>query len=172
MNHIEQVAHHEAAHAVLAIHYGMGLSGGIDLRAETSVDGAFGNVAVNLWQFDPTSSLEEQRRMLACNLAVVCAGASSDAKLKGISLGSALDAQPGDYKNAIEIARISGLADDENEVDYLVKDIGLVLASKDLAKREVWDAIVRVATATLKAGGKLSKEQVAALGAVSYPTGG
>lgn len=172
MNHTEQVAYHEAAHAVLAIHYGMGLSGGIDLNAETSVDGAFGNVAVNLWQFDSSTSLQEQKSVLVCNLAVICAGAASDAKLKGIPLTSALDAQPGDYKKAVEIARTCGLAADEYEVDFMVKEVGLVRASRDAEKREVWEAIVRVATATLEAGGKLSKEKVAALGAVSHSLGG
>ena len=73
MNHRELVAHHEAAHAVLAIRAGIGLSGGIDLDAPTSVDGAFGQAAVSLLVLDDSLPVDEQRLDLARNLPEVWA---------------------------------------------------------------------------------------------------
>jgi len=163
MDYREQVAHHEAAHAVLAIRYNMGISGGIDLDAATSVDGAFGNAAVNLIVLDAELPIKEQRLDLARNLAVVCAGAASDARVKQIAPGDALDAQPGDYRFAVEAAMASSLVADPDEADYVVKEVGLSHAVAEIAKPDVWAVISRVAAAVLDAGGRLSQADIEAL---------
>lgn len=164
MEHREQVAHHEAAHAVVALYLGMGVCGGIDLDAVTSMEGAFGNAAVNLFVADPSLPLEDQRLDLIRNLAVICAGAASDAKVKGETLENALEAQLGDRAVAIDHARAHPIVGSDEEAEHVVMKLGLPHAGTLVGKASVWDAIVRVAEAALSAGGKLDAAEVTALG--------
>lgn len=167
MNHREQVAHHEAAHAVLAICAGIGVNGGIDLDASTSVDGAFGQAAVNLLVIDNSMSVAEQRQDLARNLKIICAGAASDARIKGITPLEALQAQPGDYGVALRHARSSAVVESEEEAQYVVNEVGLSHAVEALSRAEVWAAIERVAAAVIVSGGRLDQNQVEAIGRIS-----
>lgn len=166
MNEREQVAHHEAAHAVLAIRAGIGVSGGIDLDAPTSVDGAFGQAAVNLLMLDDSLPVEEQKLDLARNLSIICAGAASDALITGATPLEALEAQPGDYSVALQHARSSSMVESDEEAFYVVTELGLSHAIKEVARVEVWAAIERIATAVIASGGQLEKDQVTALGTI------
>jgi hypothetical protein len=165
MNDREKVAHHEAAHAVLSIRAGFGVSGGIDLDAPTSVGGAYGNAAVNLLELDDALPEHEQRMDLARNIAVICAGAASDAKISGIEPCKALRAQPGDLKVALEHAGGSTMVRSPKEAVHVVMRIGLLQAVRLINCPEVWLAVERVAAAVLAAGGKLDGNQVTMLGA-------
>lgn len=166
MNHREQVAHHEAAHAVLAIRAGIGVSGGIDLDAPTSVDGAFGQAAVSLLVLDDSLPVDEQRLDLARNLSIICAGAASDARIKGVTPLEALEAQPGDYGVALQHAQSCSVVENEEEAQYAVTEVGLSHAVREVARVEVWAAIERVATAVIASGGRLEKDQVTTLGII------
>lgn len=168
MNHREQVAHHEAAHAVLAICAGIGVNGGIDLDAPTSVDGAFGQAAVKLLVLDSSLSVAEQRQDLARNLKIICAGAASDARIKGITPLEALQAQPGDYGVALQHARSSAVVESEEEAQYVVTEVGLPHAVDALSRVEVWAAIERVASAVIVSGGRLDQNQLEAIGRISF----
>src|SRR4051794_22135660 len=113
MNYREQVAHHEAAHAIMGISLGPGISGGIDLDATTSVAGATGNIMASLFVPDATLPEEEQRRDLMRNLMIFCAGAASDARITGRSLADALKMQPGDQSAAREHAKLHPILSEE-----------------------------------------------------------
>jgi hypothetical protein len=165
-NQREQIAHHEAAHAVLAIRAGVGVSGGIDLDAPTSVDGAFGQAAVNLLVLDDSLPVNEQRLDLARNLSIICAGAASDARITGAKPLEALEAQPGDYSLALQHARSSSVVESEEEAKHVVTEVGLSHAVKEVARAEVWAAIKRIATAVIASGGQLGKDQVTTLGTI------
>lgn len=57
----EQIAHHEAAHAVVALHTHLGLSTyGMNLDAPTSDSGAFGKTGVMTFAADLTQSEADQ----------------------------------------------------------------------------------------------------------------
>lgn len=59
----EKLAHHEAAHAVVALLLDAGLSEiGIDLDAPTSLPGATGTAGVKFLRHDPSASVEEQKK--------------------------------------------------------------------------------------------------------------
>lgn len=146
MTERERIAHHEAAHAVLALYFGMTLSCGIDLDGATSVAGASGTVGVNLFVADLNVPEAEQQIDLVRNLAVFCAGAASDAKLRGEQPDYALTKQPGDRKAAIAHALNHPLVSSMEEAEYVVS-MALTKASQYLEKDEIWDWIARVAAA-------------------------
>ena len=162
MDHREQVAHHEAAHAVVALDTRLGLSShGMDLDAPTSVPGAFGKTGVMTFAADLTQPEADQFKDLGVLLAVTLAGAASDAKIRGITLQVALQAQPGDLSVAKILCADYPFARDDDEAVAL--DHGLQIAAKALAKNELWDAVCAVAKACLARGGKLSKEEIEAI---------
>lgn len=115
MDDRRRVAHHEAAHAVLSLRARLGVSGGINLDAPTSVEGSFGQAAVALLVLDSSLPESEQRPDLARNVSVICAGAASDARILGIDPGDALIAQPGDRSLAIRHAADSAIVSSEEE---------------------------------------------------------
>ena len=166
MNYRERVAHHEAAHAVLAHRLGAGvLPEGINLDAPTQMPGAFGNAAVNLLDHDSTLYPAEQQKDLLRNLAVVCAGAASDSKITGKPLSQALSDQPGDEKLArrlLDETPLIGTRDPQQRQaeQALVLDAALERAAHELADPVVWRAIEKVAQATVNAGGRLTKQQI------------
>ncbi len=166
MNDREKVAHHEAAHAVLAIRAGFGVSGGIDLDAPTSVAGAYGNAAIALLELDETLPEDEQRRDLARNLAIICAGAAADAKTGGIDPSDTLLAQPGDYNLAVRHAAESSIVGGDAEARAVVMNVALPIAVRVVDRADVWAAIERVAAAVLNAGGRLDRDKIESLGAV------
>lgn len=166
MDNRARVAHHEAAHAVLSLRVGLGVSGGIDLDAPTSVAGAFGQAAVALLVLDASLPEPEQRMDLARNLSVICAGAASDARILGIDAKDALVAQPGDRSVAIKHAADSAIVGSDEEAIHAVEEVGLSVASKDVSRPEVWAAIERLAAAVLEAGGQLDRDQVEQLGRI------
>lgn len=157
-----KVAHHEAAHAVLAYVWDLGLADGIDLDAATSVEGAFGNVQVYVRAIDGSLPEEVQQADLICNLSVYCAGAASDAKIKQIDPFEALRAQPGDFGEALRHARSSPLLTDEAMALAAVK-VGLATAVGWLEKPYIWVRVERVANAALEVRGKLGKDEIEAL---------
>jgi hypothetical protein len=151
----KRIAHHEAAHSVMAILYGAGLSGGIDLTAPTSVPGSFGVSAVSLFEPDPSLSEAEQQLEVVRSLVIICAGAASDAKLEGLTLQQAIAGQPGDLGVAQEHAKLHPIVSD-GEIDYVI-DIALSRAAQVLDRAEVWDAVEAVASAALANDGKLDR---------------
>lgn len=162
----ERVAHHEAAHAVVAVRLGASVvEQGINLDATTSMEGAYGNAAVNIFQHDSDLSMEEQQQDLMRNLIIVCAGAASDAKLKGKPLREALHEQPGDERVALKLLADSSLTEKEDQSvrqkeETVLLDKALELAEKQLGNPIVWKAIQEVARASLNAGGRLAKPQI------------
>jgi len=160
MNYREKVAHHEAAHAVIALHVGFGISEGIDLDApSSSVDGAFGNVGAYTADYDPALPPEVQRDDLLRNLQVFCAGAASDARNSGVEPREALSKQPGDEDAAIGMLEASPLIGAKAENDHVL-NLALQRVVTLLDRPEVWAKVERVARACLKAGGKLSKAEI------------
>jgi hypothetical protein len=159
MTHLEMVAHHEAAHSVLAVVYRRGLCGGIDLHAPTSVPGATGQTNVNLYVPDPTATDEEQRLNLARNLAIICAGAASDAKTGGLAPRAALVAQVGDHRAALAHAALHPVVSGSVQIDFAV-NFALDLAVVELAKPVVWLAVEDVAAACLANAGTLDQATV------------
>lgn len=166
MNFRARIAHHEAAHIVVAIIVGAGITDhGIDLDAPTSAPGAFGRAGTNLFIPDPDLPKPEQMRALANNLAIVCAGAASDAKLTSITPAQALQMQNGDETVAKRLIAGSDLIDEtererEKEENYVLYEVGLAKAVELIDKPDVWEKIQRVAIACLSSGGRLSKEQI------------
>lgn len=162
MKHREKVAHHEAAHAVMALHMRLGLSNhGMDIDAPTSVAGAFGQTGVMTFAPDLTQPEEDQYRDLGALLAVTLAGAASDARINGVALDDALKAQPGDLGVAKTLCAGYPFASGQGEVQAL--EYGLQIAAKELARTEVWDAVQAVAGLCQAKGGKLTKVQIEAV---------
>src|SRR5438552_2718456 len=108
MQHRERIAHHEAAHVVMAWFWGAGvLDQGMDIDAPSSVEGAYGRAAVSLFLDDEGFDFEERARDLLRNLTIIFAGAASDAKIAGKSLNAAIDDQPGDKNVALHLLKHS-----------------------------------------------------------------
>ena len=161
-----RVAHHEAAHAVIAYLHGLGLSEhGIDLDAETSVEGAYGGAGVLLIAPDPEAEAAAERLALFQNLMVVCAGAASDAKIELRELRAALSAQPGDERVALsllaESTTIEAETTEEREAQTsYVLQLALGHVREKLDKPEVWNAVTSLADKVVRNGGVLSKSQI------------
>jgi hypothetical protein len=163
MDYREQVAHHEAAHAWTAHYYGAGLpEGGIDLDAGSSDEGASVHATVHLFNQNESLPVDEQMALLLTNLQIICAGAASDAKLKGIEPDEALRQQSGDEDVALKLLAQSPLIDKtdqskaEKEID-LVLSVAVTEIARLLDKPETWSVVQKLARGVLDAGGKLSK---------------
>lgn len=159
-----QIAHHEAAHAVMAHRLGPGIhQSGINLNHQSEA-GANGGAMCNLWDDDPSVSEKKRQRSLLENLMIVCAGPACDAKMTGRSLQQALQTQVSDLANAKQLLKKSPLVNrdgqdnGENEEQYLLV-AAMKAASDQLAKPEVWQAIEKVANATINSNGTLSREE-------------
>jgi len=159
VDHRQQVAHHEAAHAVAALVTRVGLSRyGMDLDAETSAPGAYGRTGTMTFAADLDQPEADQFKDLGDLLAITLAGAVSDARLKGVSASDALQAQPGDLGVAKEYCARYPFSQGEHEA--LALQMGLEIASQRLSAAGGWDAVSAVANACLANGGKLSKQQI------------
>lgn len=168
MTHDEKVAHHEAAHAVVAILGGAGLSdAGINLNAPSSVEGAFGNAGANTYDHDVTLPPDVQQWRLIYNLMTLCAGAASDAKISGIPVRDALARQKGDESHAYQQLRSTPLIDQDSEGAAKEREgvLGIALdkLSAKLADPQVWAMVEAVAKAAIDAGGILSKAEIEAI---------
>lgn len=161
LTHREIVAHHEAAHSVIAVCCGPGVSGGIDLNAATSVAGAFGNTKVYLFAPDASQPIGVQERDALRNAAIICAGAASDAKLHAIGLNQALVAQPGDHAFVHSHLATHPCVPAGDIVSVVA--VGLATADFHLAKAHVWDAVESVATACLSNGGTIDAATIRAI---------
>lgn len=160
MNHRERVAHHEAAHAVIAIFYKAGLTAhGIDLNAPTSVQGASGNAGVNIYVPDFSDPEPELRITCISNLAIICAGAAADARIEGTPLRGALASQTGDEAVARQEAARYPFCSTPAEIEGALV-VALDVVWNVLAKPHVWSAVEALAAKLLAQGGKLSSRQV------------
>jgi hypothetical protein len=159
MDHREQVAHHEAAHAVVALMTRHGLSHhGMDLDAPASVPGTFGQTGVMIFAADLSQPEVDQFKDLGALLAVTLAGAASDARIKSVALMDALQAQPGDLAVAKGFCAEYPFAQGAGEAVALKK--GLEIAAGKLEQDGAWHAVCAVAKACLARGGKLSKQEI------------
>jgi hypothetical protein len=155
-----RVAYHEAAHAVLAYRLGGHvLEPGIDIDAPSSVTGAYGRAGVTVFAHDDRLDEREQQTAVKHSVAIMCAGAASDAKILGRNLPDALAHQPGDEKAARELLKSSPSVTSPEEIEVVLQG-GLKYAARLLERSEIWKAIDAVAQACLKAGGNLSKVEI------------
>jgi len=167
----KRFALHEAAHSIIAIVVGSGISNhGIDLNASTSVEGAFGNAGANLFVYDPVLGEEEQRNRLMANLGIIVAGAVSDSLALEIPLREALRRQPGDEKVATDLLSNSSLLDiqDQKQKAELIEELlnaSLKQTQRSIQDPAVWEKIEAVARAALKSKGRLSKRQIETIAA-------
>jgi hypothetical protein len=158
-----QIAHHEAAHVVVASLYGLEVDDqGINLDAETSVAGARGNSGVKL--IDLTLSAEDDLITdLAQNMAIICAGAASDAKITGATPANALAHQPGDFSVAMEMAHTYPYLMSDANYPEAIK-YGLLMAVDQLNKPDVWAVVESIAAACLEStDGRLSSADIEVL---------
>ena len=157
-----RVAHHEAAHVVLALRSSAGLSEhGIDLDAPTTVEDAYGIASVNVFDHDESVDEEQQRALLINSLAIICAGAASDAKLRGSALWASLRRQQGDRNAALKLLTASPLIDATNkkEIVFVLRGT-LKKTAQTLDDPAVWNEVKIVAQATLDSGGRLTRSQI------------
>jgi hypothetical protein len=163
MNHREQVAYHEAAHVVISHLYGGGpTDNGIDINAESSVAGSFGNASVGLLEPDDSISTEDQQLDLIKNIAIICAGAASDAKILGITIDDAIEDQSSDFNAAWAAINSSRLVTSIEEGES-VFDLGLKRAESLLADKGRWALVEKIALACIENGGNLSKMAIGKL---------
>jgi hypothetical protein len=156
----ERVAHHEAAHVVIAVLYGIAPTmHGIDLNVPTSAPGAFGNAGVATFDYDASLPGQQQRLDLVRNLAIICAGAASDARILSRPLDEALRAQVSDHQAARGYLALSPLISSEAEADYIL-EIGLARAAKLLDDNENWLLVETIAKAALGNDGALSRDEI------------
>lgn len=81
MENRERIAHHEAAHAVIAYVQGVRV-GGIDIDSSFSPTGKGGAILL-LEDFVEEDSEDDKRGILFRSLMIACAGAACDAKILG-----------------------------------------------------------------------------------------
>ena len=152
----ELIAHHEAAHAVMAIELGLGLLDvGIDLD-RVNATGGIGNVGCRLFLADlkdvASSDLEDEQRRIAglidCSGTVLAAGAASDAKLQDEDPWNALRKQGGDFKQMRDLLRRARL-DEVPELEEERLRSQLNLAVQALEDPIVWKAVKAIARAAL-----------------------
>ena len=161
-----RVAMHEAAHVVVATVLGTGAAKeGIDLNAESSVRGAYGNAAVQKYLITDADDLDTQKNLLVRNVAMMLAGPACDARTLGRSLDEAMAKQPGDVATAkSEIARLPaarGMSVEQiDTMTGMVMDAALETAVSVLSKPTHWATVERVAQASLANNGILSQEQI------------
>ena len=155
----EVIAHHEAAHAVLALELGLGiLDVGIDLE-RVDATGGVGNVGCRLFVADLTDvsprNLETEQRRLAgqidCSGTVLAAGAASDARLRDEDPWSALQKQESDFKHMVELLQRARL-DETPELAEERLRTQLDLAVEALNDPMVWQAVEVLAQAVLDRG--------------------
>ena len=161
----EIIAHHEAAHAVVALELDVELLDiGIDL-ARVEATGGLGNVGCRLFVADLSdvvpSDLETEQRRLAgridCNGTVLAAGAASDARLRDENAWTALRKQEGDFEHMRALLKQARLDANEDVEDERLRS-QLALAVDALRDPDVWAAVEAVARAALDHGPLRGKE--------------
>ena len=169
MDDRKKVAHHEAAHAVVAHSVGAGIvEGGIDIDAPSSVEGAYGRTAVNIFAHEESLTETQQKESVIHSLAIICAGAASDARLLNRPLDEALAAQSADASEAKKFLADNPLVETPEEAEFLLKE-AMRYTAKILDRPEIWSAIELVAEECIKNDGKLSKAQIEGLLAKALP---
>ena len=153
----EIVAHHEAAHAVIALELGDGLLDvGIDLD-RVDATGGVGNVGCRLFIADlndvaPSEIETEQRRLagrIDCAGSVLAAGAASDARLRDEDPWTALCKQKADFDRMRDLLERAGLDAPPDLAEARLRQ-QLGLAVQALKDPMVWDAVEAVATAAME----------------------
>ncbi len=154
-----RIAHHEAAHVVIAMAMGMAApKSGMDIDLENEVSGGVGSVQVGL-EFledlrgmsgdDLANAQDQQTDAARHNLCTILAGAACDAKLLGEDPWGALEQQPGDHCSAV--AMLDLMAIDPEERDVALK-AQLADACAALDEHHLWDAVEAVAAEALATG--------------------
>ena len=153
----EIIAHHEAAHAVIALEVGDGLLDvGIDLD-RVDATGGIGNVGCRLFVADmdglvPSDVESEQRRLagrIDCSGTVLAAGAASDAKLRDEDPWNALRKQKADYDKMRDLLAQAHLDGTPELLDMRLRQ-QLDLAVQALNDPHIWRAVEVVADAALE----------------------
>lgn len=161
----EQIALHEAAHAVMAHYFAGGIDEiGIDLQ-HRSEDGARGGAVCRTLDDMPELDMKERQDRLLRNVMVICAGPACDAKLLANSLEQSLRDQWSDHRNVVNLLAGSQVISRENGDDgraemALVLHAGLKSAASKLAQPSIWKSVEAVSTAILGAGGKLTGSEI------------
>ena len=152
------IAHHEAAHATLAIELGMGLLDvGVDLK-RVDATGGIGNVGCRLFVAEledvvPSELEAEQRRLMGeidCNGTVLAAGAAAEAKLRGEEPWLTLHKQQSDLNKMRDLLRRAQLGATEDEDQRL--RLQLDMAVDALNDPAIWRVVEAVAQAVLETG--------------------
>ena len=151
------VAHHEAAHAVLALELGLGvLDVGIDLD-RVHVTGGMGTVGCRLFVADladiaPSEVESEQHRLsgqIDCTGAVLAAGAAADAKLRDEDPWIALQKQQGDLTHMKSLLERAQLAPTPEAEEGKLRE-QLALAVEAIEDPVIWRAVEALAKAALE----------------------
>lgn len=155
----ELIAHHEAAHAVVAIELGLGiLDIGIDI-ARVERTGGVGVDGCRLFVCDLSNIAEEnladeknrQAGLIDCSGTVLAAGAASDAKMLQCDPWVALQRQQGDFRYMRDLLRQAQLAPTPEEQELRLRE-QVSMAVEALNDPSVWRAVQAVAQAVLKSG--------------------
>lgn len=159
MEQRSRIAHHEAAHAVIAMMVGLPApTEGIDIDAENPDTGGLGRVLAMLFEIDDLSGLSGpelknaqalQLRDAGSNLMAILAGAASDARLLGDSLANAMAHQPSDKALAVGVLTRMAVPAEDHE-DAMLGQI--TDAARALDEPEIWAAVEAVAAAALISG--------------------
>jgi|GEM_PF-3148175 len=155
----EIVAHHEAAHAVIALELGLGiLEIGIDLE-RVAVSGGIGSDGCRLFLADltevPRHQLDDEQKRLSghidVNGTVLAAGPASDAKLLSEDPWTALHKQHSDLTVMRQLLQRAKLDETEEGVEsHLRNQLGLAVEA--LEEAAVWATVEAVAAAVLSRG--------------------
>jgi hypothetical protein len=155
----EVIAHHEAAHAVVAIELGVGiLDIGIDM-SRFDETGGVGLDGCRLFVADLTDvtpqEVESEQLRLAGQIdrtgAVLAAGAAAEARLADEDAWVALHRQSSDIKKMRDLLALAQLAPSEEATNERLR-LQLEFSVEVLADPEVWQAVGAVAEAVLARG--------------------
>lgn len=143
------IARHESAHAVVAVFFGAGVYGGIDIDS-INPSGGVGFAKVRLFDIDLTSLSGEELanaqkvegRAIFASLMTILAGPASDAIVEGIDFDTALAGQPGDCDQAYRYLAKVGILDEE--ADSYIRSAG-TKAVEVLGDGHIGDAILALA---------------------------
>lgn len=156
MDESERIAHHEAAHAVICLLFGLDLTNaGIDLAAATR-NGAAGQAGVYLHAITAGAPVSDNN--LLTNAAICAAGAASDARIFGEAPLDAFKKQVGDWQAAENLFALAGKGAADDPDGFMAAAIEA--AYERIERPLIWQAIEAVATATLNNGGVLDPDAI------------
>lgn len=166
MDQRERIAHHEAAHAVVALAMGLPTpTSGIAIDRENPETGGLGSFFATLFTIEDLTELTglaleeaqaQQIKYAGFNLMAILAGAASDSRVLGEDLMDALSQQPGDRAAAVDILLRMAIPFNEYEESLCSQ---MSDAASALRETEIWAAVEKVAAATL-ATGQLAGEEI------------